>query len=188
MCGVVHRLHVHGYPIRGYRDRESGENKLIRVVSIRCPVAQAAGKPYTKRLLPEFLIPGCVIRLDYLHQAAELSSVGEDIEQVCGLLGCVDVRTAVVHLRRFEAAVVGVTAKMSEQRAMSPELGDLPEFAPDTSAVERLQRLVDAENRARVREGAGRQPAALHLLLQAMLGKQQRNVPSDYASPAARPP
>jgi hypothetical protein len=179
---------VHGYPIRRYRDRASGENKRIRIVSIRCPFAQKAGKPYTKRLLPDFLIPRCVIRLDYLQQAGERAEAGENIDAVCMLLGCVDARTAAVHLRRFESAVVAGAAVLGERRAMSPELGDLPDLPPDTRPIDRLRRLVEAENRAQVRQGAGRPPITVEQLLQAVLGTRQEKIPLGCASPASRSP
>ena len=41
-----------------------------------CQVARAQNTQYTKRLLPEFLIPHSVIRLDDLVEAAQLAEIG----------------------------------------------------------------------------------------------------------------
>ena len=50
---------------------------------ILCPVARAGKTQYTKRLLPEFLIPHSVIRLDNLLEAAELPESERSETVVC---------------------------------------------------------------------------------------------------------
>ena len=57
---------------RNYRDRESRKNTSIVILVIMCLYARDQKEQYTKRLLPEFLIPRSVIRLDYLQEAAAL--------------------------------------------------------------------------------------------------------------------
>ena len=94
MCETVHPGHINGYVDRNYRDRETRENIQIIIPVIFCSWAQEQGKQYTKRLLPEFLIPPSVIRLDYLLEAAEVSAEERTTERVCEILGCIDPRTA----------------------------------------------------------------------------------------------
>ncbi len=188
MCGEIHRLHLHGYPHRSCRDRESGENLRIRVVAIRCPIAQAAGMPYTKRLLPDFLIPRCVIRLDNLVEAAAETEPGRNVEETCRILGCIDTRTARAHLKRFEQAVAAVAVELAERRTMAPELGELPQTTPETPPLARLQVLYRSESEAALRAGDGVLPISLRQILQAVLWKLPGKEPSTCACPSPRAP
>ncbi len=188
MCGEIHRLHVHGYPHRYYRDRESGENLLICVVAILCPIAQAAGMPYTKRLLPDFLIPRCVSRLDNLVEAAAETEPDRNVEETCRLLGCIDTRTARSHLERFEQAIAAVAVELAKRRAMAPELGELPHTSPENLPLARLQVLYRSESKAVIRSGDGVVPISLRQILQAVLWKPSRKKPSTCACPSPRAP
>ena len=188
MCGEFHRLHVHGYPHRRYRDRESGENPRIRVVSILCPIAQAAGRPYTRRLLPDFLIPRCVIRLDHLVEAAREAHSDRSVEKACRVLGCIDTRTARTHLKRLDQAVAAVAVQLAERRAMAPQLGELPHTSPQTTPLERLQVLYRSESDAVLRSGDSVLPISLRQMLQAVLWKLPGKEPSSCACPSPRAP
>ena len=188
MCGELHTLRIHGYPLRCVRNGDRQGNEAIRVVVIRCENARAAGKPYTMRLLPEFLVPGCVIRLDRLEETYEARRNGEPNDRLCELLGCLDDRTLRRHLKRYGEAIEKVAIELAERRAMSPELGDLPQTTPDTLSVDRLERLWQAELLASQRRGEALPPIGLRKLLQAALGKLGRKKPSGCASAAARPP
>lgn len=188
MCGELHPLRIHGYPLRRVRNRDRQENDSIRVVVIRCEHSRAAGTRYTMRLLPEFLVPGCVIRLDDLEEAYEAKRVGATTERLCAILGCLDDRTVRRHLQRYGEALAAVALKLAERRAMSPELGELPQITPDTACVERLERLWGAEQVAAQRRGEALRPMSLRYLLQAALGKSRRQKPLSCASPVVRPP
>ncbi len=179
---------MHGYPHRRYRDRDSGENLHILVIAIYCPQAQAAGMAYTKRLLPDFLIPRCVIRLDHLAQAAAEVHRGKDVENTCRILGCIDARTAGSHLRRFEQAVAAVAVELAEHRAMAPELGELPQTSPQSLPLARLQVLYRSESEAVLRAAAGVLPTSLRQKLQAALWKLPGKEPSTCACPSPRAP
>lgn len=184
----MHRLRIHAYVQRRVRNRDLGCNQTIPIVVIRCETARAAGNPYTKRLLPDFLIPGCVIRLDHLEQTHEAKRGGESNEQLCEILGCVDERTVRRHLVRYEEALEAVALRLAERRTMSPELGDLPDTTPDTSSVDRLQRLWQAEQLASQRRGEPVGPLSLRYLVQTALGKSRRHKPSSCVSVDPRPP
>jgi hypothetical protein len=188
LCGELHALRVHGYPLRRVRDRERQINDTIRVVVIRCETARAAGNPYTTRLLPDFLVPGCLMRLDHLEEAYHQKQAGVGTDQLCGILGCLDERTLRGHLKRYSEALAAAALRLAETRAMSPQLGELPHSAPDIPSVERLQGLWQAEQAASQRRGEALKPMSLRYLLQAALGKCRRQKPSSCVSVDARPP
>ena len=188
MCGELHPLRVHGYPLRRVRDRDRQNNDTIRVVVIGCETARAAGNPYTMRLLPEFLVPGCVIRLDHLEEAYEERRAGGGNDRLCAILGCLDDRTLRRHLKRYEEALEAVTVRLAEGRAMNLQLGELPNSTPDTPAVDRLQRLWRAEQIASQRSGEALGPMSLRYFLQAGLRNSRRKKPSSRVSAEARPP
>jgi len=158
------------------------------VVSIICVRARAAGKHYTLRLLPDFLIPRCVIRLDRVLEALEQDLVGTDIEATCQLLGCVDERTARSHLRRMNQAAETVALQLAERRAKTPELGELPETTPDEDLLTRLKVLYRNEVEAAQRSGGDIAVISLRHILQAALWKQDNKKPSTSAFVDLRPP
>ena len=184
----MHALCIHAYVARRVRDREFGSNETIFIIVIRCETARAAGKQYTKRLLPDFLIPGCVVRLDHVEEAFEQRRAGAGNERLCAILGCVDDRTVRRHLRRYGEAIEAVALHLAERRAMSPELGEPVRSTPDTPVVERLQRLWRAELRAARRRGNALYRPSLRHLMQTALGKSRAKKPSSCVCAAARPP
>jgi hypothetical protein len=190
LCGEVHPLRIHGYVQRRVRNRELGCNETILIVVIRCETARAASKPYTMRLLPDFLVPGCVIRLDHVAEAhrERATGAGAGNEQLCAILGCLDDRTVRRHLKAYERALEAAALTLAEQRALSPELGDVPETTPDTPVRDRLERLWDAEQVARLRRGARDEPTTLRHLLQTTMRKSRRRKPSSCVSLTTRPP
>ena len=188
LCGTIHAGRIHGYVERKYRDRKHQENVTINIPVIICPVARARGTQYTKRLLPEFLTPHSVIRLDYLMEAADLPKSQRTESVVCDLLGCIDPRTARHQMRRLTMAIHAVSLDLARRRAATPELGDLPESKPEASPMGRLQMLFDAELRAGERADAMYSPPSLRQLLQAALRKDPGKAPSNRASPLAQPP
>ncbi len=188
MCGEVHPLYVHGYPRRRYRDPAGGENACIRVVSVICPRARAAGNQYTLRLLPDFFIPRCVIRLDRVLEVVAQDPLGADIEKTCRLLGCVDERTARNHLKRMNLAIETAVVHLAERRAMTPELGELPETTPDEVSLKRLQALYRSEVEAAQRAGGDIAVISLRQILQAALWKPGSKKPSAFAFAGPRPP
>jgi hypothetical protein len=157
-------------------------------VAIRCPHAQAAGKSYTKRLLPDFLIPRCVIRLDLLVGAVVETELGRDIDKTCKILGCVDARTVRRHLKRLDAAVGRTALELAMFRAKEPELGDLPQTGPETFPLVRLDVLYRKESEATVRAGGGAMASSLRQMLQAELRKPSGKKPSTSACRSPRPP
>jgi hypothetical protein len=158
------------------------------VLSLICPVARAAGNQHTLRLLPDFLIPRCVIRLDYLVKAAAAEEPETNIEHTCRLLGCIDERTARTHLKRVNQAVATAAVHLARRRAMRPELGELSETSPETIALARLEVLYRNETEAALRAGGCIAPISLRQILQAALWKPSRKKPSAFAFAGPRPP
>jgi hypothetical protein len=173
---------------RKYRDREQQENITITVPVIICPVARERGTQYTKRLLPDFITPHSVIRLDYLLEAADLPESERTEDAVCDLLGCIDPRTGRYQMRCLTSAIHAVSLDLTWRIAATPELGDLPESIPETPPKERLLMLFDAQLRAGERAGSMYSPPSLRQLLQAALGKDPGTKPLNHASPLAQPP
>ena len=173
---------------RKYRDRQQQENVSITIPVIICPVAFSRRRQYTKRLLPEFLTPHSVIRLDYLLEAVDLSKSKRTQAAVCDLLGCLDPRTARHQLRRLTTAIEAVCLDLARRRATSPELGERPEIEPETSPSVRLMILFDAEIRAGERAGGIHTLPSLRQLLQAAIGRNPAPKPSNHASSLAQPP
>jgi len=155
---------------------------------ILCPVARAQKTQYTKRLLPEFLIPHSVIRLDNLLEAADLPESERSETVVCELIGCLDPRTARHQMRRLASAIEEVSLDLTERRAASPELGEAPQIKPGTPPGERLAILFDSEIRAGERAGNTAARPSLRRLLQAAMGTRDGNKPSNRASHTRRPP
>lgn len=116
-------------------------------------IARENKKPYTRRLLPDFLMPGCVIRLDYAFEAYKASVDHFDIEHACSTMLCIDERTARKHLSRLDVAVRQASLRLAGTIAHQPELGDLPISTPDSTPLAVLSRLTEAETWARLRSG-----------------------------------
>ena len=116
-------------------------------------IARADKKPYTRRLLPDFLIPGCVIRLDNAYEAYKVSSLHLDIEHACSTMLCIDERTARKHLSRLDAAVRQASLILAGTIAHQPEFGDLPKTTPDITPLAVLANLLEAARLAGLRSG-----------------------------------
>lgn len=153
MCGHVHPLRIHAYLQRKIRDSEYEVNDEVRIISIICKTAKDKGKPYTRRLLPEFIVPGCVIMLSRVFKAYEARTVPLNIEHACLTMLCIDTRTAHKHLARIENAVKKTNVRLAESIARQPERGELPSFTPDCSPLEVLERLLARKAVARLRSG-----------------------------------
>jgi len=133
---MVHAGRIHGYVERKFRHRELRENITIIIPVILCPIARAEKSQYTKRLLPDFLSPHSVIRLDYLLEAVELPTAKRSADAVCELIGCLDPRTARHQMRRLAMAINAVSLDLTGRRAATPELGDVPQISPGTPPEE----------------------------------------------------
>lgn len=164
LCDEVHELQVHAYLERKVRSPNDGENHAIRILSIICARAKAQGQqPYTKRLLPEFVIPECNIRLDrVLVLVEEDPQENRNEDWSCGILGCVDGRTVGRH-REWIQLIVAKTLKLGyEVLVQLPSFGVLPEAQIGDREYGQLLRVRDALQQAAARMyGWGGEPVAV---------------------------
>ena len=189
LCGTIHPARIHDYVERKYRDRETRENISIVILVIICLPAKDRGTQYTKRILPDFLTPRSVIRLDHLIEAAALGVHARTPERVCEILGCLDPRTARRRLADLNDAMKRVTLEISHRRASTPELGAIPQRRPDVTSLDSLHTFYRAEQDAQDRAGRDSSPLpSLEAFLQAAMGKQPEKKPLSCVSHPGRPP
>lgn len=187
LCGNVHPLDIHSYVPRSYRDPERGEDVWIEIPVFSCAKAKSKGLQYTKRLLPDFLIPYARMRLDKVVEAGRDKEGGSSLEKCCRILGCLDLRTARMHLKRLEVVVKTVALALAEKQAAAVHLHEhnTHHLRPQTP-LDRLDELYRQEEQAKLRSGGERgQPGGLKWLLQAELWKSERNLLMSYV---CRPP
>ena len=156
LCGQMHRLHVHDYLGRLVRSAE-GENQEILIVSIICYEAKRRGRQYTKRMLPEFVIPECNIRLDRVLKLVQARSVRSvDSDEACRMLGAMDERTVRRHLWWAEQVIEVTLVALSEVLAGLAAIGALPQLRVGERALSHLRRLIEELERVEEKVGGQR--------------------------------
>ena len=109
-----------------------------------CKGAKKLGKQYTKRLLPDFLLPHRVIRSDKTLEAQQ-EDPGE-LEKVCSILGCIDFRTARKYLEYGEKAIKKASLAITEHLSrFSSKLLTAP-FRPEEDFISCFHSLVTRYN------------------------------------------
>jgi len=162
------------------------EDLWIKVPVRYCRRAKALGRQYTRRLLPGFLIPFARMRLDNVIDAGRERERGNTVEECCRIIGCIDLRTARVHLKRLEEAAKIVARTLAENQAASIHLHQSDYSLSPLTTLGRLEKLLDRKKEGQLRSGDGLcRPPGLRSLLQAELWKKKQKVPTSYAS---RPP
>jgi hypothetical protein len=142
LCNTIHPLIINSYPSRFYRNPETCTNDRIKVIQILCPKAKELGKTYTKRLLPDFLIPYGVIRADKVVEATK-DEDNINIEQICLILGCVDFRTGRKYLGRFSNTVSVISITLSQKLSEYPKENLIPSFHPEASPLSYTHLLIE---------------------------------------------
>jgi hypothetical protein len=162
------------------------EDVWIEVPVRYCRRAKALGRQYTKRLLPDFLIPFARMRLDNVIEAGRERDGGSTIEKCCRIIGCIDPRTLRMHLKRLEEAAKTVALTLAESQAAAVHLHGTDTPLRPLAPLERLEKLLERQEEGQLRGGDGtsRSPS-LRSLLQAELGKKKRKSLTSYVS---RPP
>lgn len=131
LCGNYHELEFHSYPQR-WSSGSDGVRRRIRVVAILCRVVRGTGQPYTRRVLPEHLIPRSPLWSEKLVELLEGVVGAGSTEAACATLGCIDPRTARKHIRALGDAVDAKLPILAELNASAP--GSPPAFPPGTNA------------------------------------------------------
>ena len=142
---------------RKVRSPEEGENVDVTIVSILCVRAKEAGKQYTKRILPPFVIPYCRITREgvwaYLGRFPDGRVVyrsGND------LLGARDVRTIRRHIAMGLATIAAAGLQLARVLSGLPVHAGLPEPQLNQSCGQHLQELSQQMDRAARRAGGSR--------------------------------
>lgn len=170
LCGEIHELKIHALLERKYRDTQLVINQVTLIPVILCHIAKEKGLPYTKRILPPFLHPFCVVRLDcamdYLRQYPDGHFHRADALLT---LGTGDVRTARRHLRLtlegIRTAALQVTRILSEQ----PSYASLGRQRTGQTPVEVLEEAGEQLQRAAGRlKGGGIAPIPVQLYVYAV--------------------
>jgi hypothetical protein len=107
----------------------------IHVVTILCHIAREIGCHYTKRMLPEHLIPRSPLLSEKLVKLLE-DEREEDpgfTDAACEALGCIDPRTARKHISALRAAVNAKLPILAELLVSTPAPSDSPVFPPGTN-------------------------------------------------------
>lgn len=127
---------------RKVRSPEQGENTAILIVAIICGRAEEAGKQYTKRILPPFVIPYCQVGregvLAYLGRFPDGRIVYRFGNE---LLGARDIRTIRRHIAMGLATVAATNLELASLLSGLPAHATLPEPQMNQSLGQSLQEL-----------------------------------------------
>lgn len=142
LCGGHHELQFHSYPLR-WSVGSDGKRQQIHVATILCGASRGPGQAYTKRILPEHLIPRSPFSFEKLVKLLEGQHDGEPgfIEAACEALSCVDPRTARKHLCLLRKAAELKLVLVAELLASAPGPSEGRAVAPDTNPLLRLSLL-----------------------------------------------
>lgn len=135
LCGEHHELTFHSFPPRWSIERD-GERQRIRAGTILCKASRRAGRPYTKRILPEHLIWRSPFWSTVLVQLLEKKQDGDKgfTDRACDALGCIDPRTARKHIKAIRAAVNAKLPLLAALLATAPTIAEGPAFPPGMNA------------------------------------------------------
>lgn len=142
LCGEIHPLQIHSYPKRCWRNPVSLKNERIRIITIICEKSKEAGNQYTKRLLPDFLLPGKVIRADLTLKSVEEARDPLNAERASSILGCIDLRTARKYLRYGYLAIKKACVSLAEKLSRFPGNPYDRQFTPNTHLLSSFRVLV----------------------------------------------
>ena len=124
-------------------------NRVILIPVTLCRNAKARGLPYTKRILPPFLHPFCVIRLDcamdYLRRYPDGHFHRAD---AFDMLGTGDQRTARRHLRLTSAAINAAALQVTTVLSQFPAYASMGRRRIDQTPLEVLEEAGEQVQRA----------------------------------------
>ena len=128
------------------------------------------------------------MRLDKVVEAGREKESGSSLEECCRLIGCIDLRTARMHLKRLEEAAKAIALTLAERQAAAViSMRHLPACV-HSPVFERLERSSSSERKRRCYGPVTIIGTCLRVsedLLQAELWKNRGKVLMSYVS---RPP
>lgn len=149
LCGQIHELKIHSYPKRKVRLPGTCVNVTILIVLIMCATAKKRRTQYTKRILPPFLVPFCVIRrdlvLDYLRGHPG-GAVG--YQMAIRMLGALDRRTTRRHLAEGMELIRRAIVELAGLLAVKAFFGTMPQRKLTDGDFEYLAAASEELNRA----------------------------------------
>ena len=143
LCGQLHRLRIHGLLARKIRSGEE-ENSEILIVSIYCAQSRRNGRQYTRRILPPFVIRGCLITLENVLRYVSRHGGQEkiDYQEASYLLGTYDNRTIAKHINTARAMIrqasLEVLSRLSSPGVPAEEAPEAELTLGDWSRLESL--------------------------------------------------
>jgi hypothetical protein len=162
------------------RSAREAENVDITIVSIFCEAAKQAGKQYSKRILPPFVIPYCQIGregvLRYLRQFPDGRLV---YAQGLALLGARDKRTIRRHIALGLSWIGAAALELARLLSGLPAYGRLPQPRLSQSPTERLEELAHESERAAQRAGrtTTEVPPLVYVHLVSLFERSRRPLP-----------
>ncbi len=161
-----------------------------RVATIICRASQVTGRPYTKRMLPEHLIPRSPFSSEGLLNLLEEGRDGYPgfTDAVCQALSCLDPRTARKHIRFVRAAVKAKLPVLSELLASAPAPCEGQSFAPGSNPSQILCLLWDTFLRSAQRISGSLVALCLRPLLWLGPGLESWRRFNRSCIPSAQPP
>ena len=117
----------------------------INVVTILCRALIGTGRQWTKRILPEHLIPRSPLWSEKLVELLEgQQDAGREFtDAACDALGCIDPRTARKHIHALRTAAAAKLPALAELSAAAPGTAGGPDFLPGTNPFVILDLLWD---------------------------------------------
>lgn len=177
LCGQLHPLKVHSYVDRNVRVPETCSNDTILIIVILCATAKAEDRQYTKRILPPFVVPFCVIRRDQVLEYLKAHPQGElHYRHALETLGALDKRTIRRHLAEAGRLLEEAMRETAVVLAENPFWATLPERPVGQRELEYLEAAAAEVHRARRRAfGAPRRclPALLFVHVAGVFGRHR---------------
>jgi hypothetical protein len=139
---------------RKVRSPDQGENTDVTIISIVCVTAKEAGKQYSKRILPPFVIPYCQITREGVMAYLGRFPDGR-VEYAVGLqmLGARDIRTIRRHIAMGLATIAAAALELARLLSGLPAHATLPEPQLKESPGQYLHELSQQMDRAARRAG-----------------------------------
>jgi hypothetical protein len=139
---------------REVRSPEHGQNTVIVIIAIICGRAAEAGKQYTKRILPPFVIPYCQIGREGVLAYLARFPDGRIVYRLGNeLLGARDVRTIRRHIAMGLAITAAAGLELAKFLSGLPAHASLPEPQLNRSPGQDLQQLAGQMDRVARRAG-----------------------------------
>ena len=179
LCGQIHLIRFHGYVERKIRDSTTYANIEIKICVIICHFAQAAGRQYTKRMLPPFIIPECNITLENDFRMYQAMPDGKiEYDHAAPLLGTYYAETIKRHYAMIAEYAQVCIGLLASYLSLYAAFMDLPGKPPYEEGLELLVGLSQAVYEGECkRSGSSRVQPPLILYLHPVYVMRKSRIP-----------